>query len=93
MMKLLKNNGSKTLTKIEFANDFDRYSDDKSNYHEAGYDSYITAWVFLQMHEVGQTYLNKLNLNFSFFKIDFNRDLDQIDDHVIVGLFSMLGIF
>ena len=53
MMKLLKNNGSKSLTKIEFANNFDRYSDDKSNYHEAGYDSYITAWVFLQMQEVG----------------------------------------
>ncbi len=49
MMALLKKDYSKHLINIDFAQDFNRYNGDKSSYHEAGYDSYVTAWVFLQM--------------------------------------------
>lgn len=75
-MTLLKKDHAKNLIKVDFAQSFDRYNGDKASYHEAGYDSYVTAWVFLQMQQDSQDYANKLNLNFSFFKINFEREID-----------------
>lgn len=57
---------------------FNRYSLDNQALHEAGYDSYITAWVFQQMmkmkEDVDKRCLDRLNLLNSFFYIDLSKD-------------------
>lgn len=68
------------LTKLALDGPFSRYSLDKAALHEAGYDSYLTAWVYQQImkfdSEVHEKCKNKLNLLNSFFYIDLSKDED-----------------
>jgi hypothetical protein len=68
----------KVLTTLTLDPPFDRYSLDKAALHEAGYDSYITAWVYQQamkLHQdVDSKCQNRLNLLNSFFYIDLSQD-------------------
>lgn len=65
---------------------FDRYSLENPNLHEAGYDSYITAWVYQQMMKIFEDLEHKckdrLNLMFSFYFIDLRQDEDIINTYV-----------
>lgn len=59
--------------------EFTRYDLNKPNLHEAGYDSYITAWLFTQMQKLRddiEESKNTINLNFSFFRVNLNKDED-----------------
>ena len=47
-------------------------------FHEAGFDSYLTGWIYYQMIEIGkmanlnvkEEFKGKINLNRSYFYID-----------------------
>lgn len=67
------------LTALALDGEFRRYSLENPNLHEAGYDSYVTAWVYLQMMKLRDDIddcRNRININFSFFKINLDRDQD-----------------
>ena len=66
---------------------FSKYSLDKQALHEAGYDSFMTAWVYQQMTLLVkdyQKYSNHLNIMRSFFFMDFSRDQDIVNPYVPV---------
>jgi hypothetical protein len=44
----LKND--KKLVEISYENDYG-YDLKNANYHEAGFDSFATGWIFYQMHK------------------------------------------
>jgi hypothetical protein len=54
--------------------------------HEAGYDSYLTAWVYQQVlrnfDDVKYQCENMLNLNFSFFYINLKTMEDKLNPTV-----------
>ena len=58
--------------------------------HEAGFDSYLTGWIYYQMVELGkmnsvkvpEKYKGKINLNRSYFFIDVENTFDGVCEHV-----------
>jgi hypothetical protein len=54
--------------------------------HEAGFDSYLTGWIYYQMSELGKLdglnvkeyYKGKINLNRSYFFIDVDNSFDGV---------------
>lgn len=73
-------------TDLHLDQDYCSYSLDNPNLHEAGYDSYITAWVFQQFLRIEDNLQkrgeNRLNLNNSFFFVDLAAATDEINIYV-----------
>jgi len=65
--------------------------------HEAGYDSYLTAWVYQQSMKfydnLHQECKNKLNINKSFFFMNLSEAEDEVNPYVSMYLPSMLKIY
>jgi hypothetical protein len=74
---------------MKFEQNFSKYDLKNLILHEAGYDSYITAWVYQQqltlLNKI-EDYNNKLNLQNSFFYIDLTNFLDILNPHVFLIL-------
>ena len=70
--------------------DFRQYDIDKPALHVAGYDSFLTVWVYMQLckvlgdknYDVSGECKNKININFSFFVIDLNQTEDEVQSYV-----------
>ena len=64
--------------------------------HEAGYDSYLTAWVYQQSmrfyENVSAECKNRLNINNSFFFVNLSTMEDEVNPYVVILIFSMLKI-
>ena len=64
--------------------------------HEAGYDSFITAWVYQQTmrlkDDLKDRCENMLNANYSFFFINLSCKEDVLNPYVIIGLICSIEI-
>lgn len=49
LIKYIQKRYPNKLTSLGLEAEFKRYSMENQSLHEAGYDSYITAWVYMQM--------------------------------------------
>ena len=49
--------------------------------HEAGFDSFLTAWVFLH-HPVKECYEGKISCAKSFYSLNLNEECDEIRQDV-----------
>jgi hypothetical protein len=83
----------KGLTKkqIILPEEYERYDLKNQVLHEAGFDSYLTGWIYYQMIEIGkmanldvkEEFKGKINLNRSYFYIDIENSHDGVCLHVI----------
>lgn len=79
LCKYIRNQYPNRLTTITSEKGFENYTLDVKSMHEAGYDSFITVWVFMQMLKLKQDiekYKNMININFSFFRMNISTDQD-----------------
>ncbi len=93
LLKNIQKRYAGKLSTVALEGEFKRYSLENPSLHEAGYDSYITAWVYLQMMKLRDDLddcRNRININFSFFKVSLDRDEDEIDQYVLPPLYSTL---
>jgi hypothetical protein len=92
LMKNIQKRHAGRLSTVSLEGEFKRYSLENPNLHEAGYDSYVTAWVYMQMMKLRDDVdecRNRININFSFFKVSLDSDQDEIDQYVLPLLCSM----
>ena len=84
-------------TEFTFEKPFNKYTIDKQILHEAGYDSYLTAWVYQQAMKLkdnlSEQCKNKLNINFSFFYMNLAEIEDEINPCVFMVIYSTVTIF
>lgn len=70
--------------KILLAQGFEKYELKNQILHEAGFDSYLTGWIFYQLNalskasniDLKQEYDGKINLNRSYYYINLNEIYD-----------------
>lgn len=71
---------------ITLAKGFERYELKNQVLHEAGFDSYLTGWIYYQLSELSKSYnidskeeyKGKINLNRSYFYINLNSPFDGV---------------
>lgn len=76
--------------------EYERYDLKNQILHEAGFDSYLTGWIYYQMIELAKIdklniqdeYRGKINLNRSYFYMDIQSPFDGVCEHVKIYLFQ-----
>ena len=71
---------------ITLAKGFERYELKNQVLHEAGFDAYLTGWIYYQLSSLSKTcnidakeeYKGKINLNRSYFYVDLNNTFDGV---------------
>lgn len=71
---------------IKLPADFSRYDLSNPALHEAGFDSYLTGWIFYQLSTPSllKSITNKINLSMSYYHIDLQSQADAINPHTLV---------
>lgn len=83
MVKSIRCNNEKKLSSSD-TDSFGKYNLENQALHEAGYDSFLTAWVYIQMQILvnkPNCYENHLNIGRSFFYMNLSSDEDIVNPY------------
>ncbi len=73
--------------KISVAEELDNYDLSKPALHEAGFDAYLTGWIFYQLMKKYDKYnelVGRINVLRSYFQIDLATTRDLVRENVTI---------